>query len=402
MKKGGFFILTAVLLVSLLAGCIAFPIPSTEPTVSLAEPYVGFAVQEPEAFSLEAFTRVDGAVFDTYVSDYAAYSSNTYFDTLSAADRQIYRILQYAMDQAMPCILIDDRILEQMECSIEDVLRFFSLDSAVVDQNMAWACSEYTVTTTYDSLFSPNRVEEHTGMQIYIRNFTAEKRQKKDLAIQKAQQILSQMPQGLSDPEKAQYFYRYLGEHVEYFLPDKGDETTDYLYDALCMGKTNCDGYANAFSLLCSLSGIDCLEKVYIPRDDETGHTWNAVYLEGQWYNVDVTASDEVLEEPVILTHFGFSDDLQEYICAYADRLPPCSEMLIQPDCTVTDTDSAAAQIRQAFADTKEDYVMVIFPGGEIGQDILQQIADGLNAGITTRHYTVADGTAVYYIYRTK
>jgi hypothetical protein len=117
---------------------------------------------------------------------------------------------------------------------------------------------------------------------------------------------------------------------------------------------------------------------------------------------VDATASDEVLEEPVILSRFGFSDALQEYICAYTDRLPSCSEMLIPPDCTVTDTDSAGAQIRQAFADTDKEYVMALFPGGVIDQDTLQQIADALNAGITTRHYTVTDGTAVCYIYKTR
>ena len=141
---------------------------------------------------------------------------------------------------------------------------------------------------------------------------------------------------------------------------------------------------------------------MYIPQDDETGHTWNAIELDGKWYNVDATASDEVLEEPVILSRFGFSDGLQEYICAYIDRLPSCGEMLIPPDCTVTDKDSAGAQIRQAFADTDKDYVMALFPGGFIDQDTLQQIADTLNAGITTRHYTVTDGTAVYYIYKTR
>lgn len=402
MRKGCILILTVVLLVSLLVGCGVFSMPTTESGVSLEEPYVGFAAQEPETFSLEAFTQVDGAVFDTYVSDYDAYSSHIYFGTLSEVDRKIYRIFQYAMDQAMSCILIDDRLLAQMECTIEDVINFLCLDSAVVDQNVAWASSEYTVTTTYSNRFSPDQVKEYTGKQIYIRNFTTEKQAKKEMAIQKAQQILSEMPQGLSDREKAEYFYRYLGQNVEYFIPDRDDETQDYLYDALCVGKTNCDGYANAFSLLCRLSGIDCLEKEFIPGADEIGHTWNVVKLDGKWYNVDATASDEVLEKPVILSRFGFSDDLQEYTCAYADRLPACSEMLVPPDCTVTDMDSAASQIRQAFGKTDKDYVLVLFPDGLISQSTLQRIADTLNTSIATRHYTVANGTGVYYIYKTR
>lgn len=402
MRKALVCLVAGLLVIGLLAGCGVFPVPNTEAAVFWEDPYVGFADRESENFSLEAFTRVDCGVFDAYVSDYAAYSSDVYFQTLADADRQIYRMFQYAMDHALPCVLIDDRLLEQMECSVEEVLQFFSLDSAVVDQNLVYSSTTYTITTTYDHLFSPGRVEEHSVRQIYIRNFNAENQQKMKQAIQKAQQILDQMPQSLPDREKAAYFYRYLGQNVEYFIPDRSDETRDYLYDALCVGKTNCDGYANAFSLLCSLSGIPCVEKLYIPQGDETGHTWNAIELDGKWYNVDATASDEVLEEPVILSRFGFSDALQEYICAYTDRLPSCSEMLIPPDCTVTDIDSADMQIRQAFSNTDKEYVLALFPGGIIDQDTLQSIADTLNAGITTRHYTVTDGTAVYYIYKTK
>ena len=244
-------------------------------------------------------------------------------------------------------------------------------------------------------------MEELKGLELYISDFSREKQAKKQQAIEKARQILFEMPTGLTQTEQAEYFYTYLGRNVEYYLPEDRDADPDYLYDGLIGGKTNCDGYANGFSLLCSMAGIPCFEKVYIPTDGSTGHTWNVVQLDGVWYNVDATASDEVNEALPILTHFGFSDSRLEYDCDYAQRLPACQTDLLPADCTVTDTDGAGEMIRSAFSNTDRDYVIALFPGGPVEQEVLQQIADALNAGITTRHYTARSGTAVYYIYLT-
>lgn len=60
------------------------------------------------------------------------------------------------------------------------------------------------------------------------------------------------------------------------------------IYGAL-VGKTAiCDGYAKTFQYLMALSGIKC---IYYQGESNGGtpHAWNAVYIEDDWYYVDVT-----------------------------------------------------------------------------------------------------------------
>ena len=116
------------------------------------------------------------------------------------------------------------------------------------------------------------------------------------------------------------------------------DNVEDYLYSAVFSGKTNCDGFANMYSLLCQMNGLSCFEKVSAAQtEDGTGHTWNAVSIEGKWYNVDCTEAvyedeDEEIIEIYELLQFGFSDSLQSDKHDYKDITPLCSENIIPVD----------------------------------------------------------------------
>jgi hypothetical protein len=61
--------------------------------------------------------------------------------------------------------------------------------------------------------------------------------------------------------------------------------------------KAVCAGYAMAFEHLCHLAGIPCCtitgEATNLPAtDDDNGHAWNSVYINGRWYEVDTTWDD--------------------------------------------------------------------------------------------------------------
>ena len=51
-----------------------------------------------------------------------------------------------------------------------------------------------------------------------------------------------------------------------------------------------CDGYSSAFKVLCDRFSIQCVLIAGTGRSDV--HMWNAVYLDGGWYAVDVTWDD--------------------------------------------------------------------------------------------------------------
>lgn len=55
---------------------------------------------------------------------------------------------------------------------------------------------------------------------------------------------------------------------------------------ALVQGETVCQGYSRAFMLGMAKLGTPC------KMVDSDNHAWNRVYINGSWYNVDVTWDD--------------------------------------------------------------------------------------------------------------
>ena len=69
-------------------------------------------------------------------------------------------------------------------------------------------------------------------------------------------------------------------------------------YGALVDGRSVCEGYAEAFKLLCDKAGIDCILVTGLSLPDENNdtteaHMWNFVRMDdGEWYAVDATWDD--------------------------------------------------------------------------------------------------------------
>lgn len=108
--------------------------------------------------------------------------------------------------------------------------------------------------------------------------------------------FLESVPSGLSDLELELYVHDYIYDICEYdeyaAEIDYGDD--DYAdafdssnaYGVLVNGYAICQGYAEAYSYLLSLVGIN---STTISSQD---HIWNAVEMDGDWYYVDVTWDD--------------------------------------------------------------------------------------------------------------
>ncbi len=89
---------------------------------------------------------------------------------------------------------------------------------------------------------------------------------------------------GMPDWLKVLRIHDFICEFVEYDWED--DEQT--LYKTLTVGKTRCSGYATFAKRLLQEMGINCR---YISCPG-INHAWNAVQLDGKWYNMDVTWDD--------------------------------------------------------------------------------------------------------------
>ena len=409
MKKLLALFLALLLIVGCLPGCGEVLSVITAPDVDLSYPFIGFRTERPEGtVDLEGYTRLTPEQINAHVPSYSGYGVSLYYDTLGPQEQQIYRIFQYAMDYTYPVVFIDDRLLEDDNIDIGAILDCMALDNPMVEQNIYWRAWEAECTYPNNNRFDKTQPTALYGTIIENPVFSRMTLDKKLLAKTRANEIIQHMPDGLTDLEKCQYFYDYLGNHVEYYTTEDHTQLRDYLYEALLEGKTNCDGYANAFSLLCYLSGVTCAEKMYSPtpeEEDETGHTWNAVQLDGVWYNVDATASREVNDKYVTMRHFCFADKYLDYRVDMSDRAPASEKSLIEPDVTITSSGKAGSQVKKAWKTVKKTgrkYVLAEFPNGEQKSSVLQKIANSLGTTINTVHYVTKSGTALYYIFPKK
>lgn len=97
--------------------------------------------------------------------------------------------------------------------------------------------------------------------------------------------------------EQLRAFYVWTGHYISYNIPaskaPRPEPAKQEPGAVLRSGKAICHGYSRLFQELCRLSGIPCmLINGYARPSPESGlygHTWNGVYVNGEWQLVDAT-----------------------------------------------------------------------------------------------------------------
>lgn len=337
-----------------------------------------------------------------YRSVYSDYNARVLYDTLLPAEQQIYRLLEYALDNEYTYIFFDARLLADTVLSLDQILQFYSMDSPMVQQNLNYTVSETGYTFSY---LADMFTFEITGTEFYVENFSQEAMEKKTEAIAEAEKVFATMPQGLTQLEQARYFYRYLIREVAYFDKQEKNGRQNNLYDAFVQKKTQCDGYANAFSLLCGMAQIPCAEKVLSPtEEEELGHTWNVFCADGVWYNADLSLSEEYAELHKDLDvdfTFGLSDEKKDTIPDWGGRFPACTVDLLPVEFMVkSPSDSQMlSKLKTAFKEKGRRFVYFGLEKGELSDKDLQKIANHLRFDIYMVDETV-DGKKYYYIFK--
>ena len=123
-----------------------------------------------------------------------------------------------------------------------------------------------------------------------------------------------------TDAEKAKAFHKWLVENFEY------DFDCDPFIQYFDVNKTVstkqgiCYDFSHLFAALCRSQNIPCYVVdgvAYIDRTD--AHTWNRVYFDGSWWNVDITSDISSLDAGEKLYGFhkldgAYSQDTQYFI----------------------------------------------------------------------------------------
>lgn len=106
--------------------------------------------------------------------------------------------------------------------------------------------------------------------------------------------INKEIKPGMTDAEKVKAIHDYIIQNCSYDYAHVDLEKDGYWSTAegpLLKGKAICSGYSAAFHV--------CMDALNIPNSsiggevsDGTGHAWNMVQIDGNWYHIDLTFDD--------------------------------------------------------------------------------------------------------------
>lgn len=393
----------------LLSGCVYEVIGNTDASVPLdqttapeqttvtttvKEPFVGFA--ETDVKSEGELVKLQAEELEDYISEYRLYNAYHYYQHLNDSEKLVYRAYEYALDHGLPRIWVDNRLMDGMRRSELEILEFLTLDSAMVEQNINRYQGEFTV---FDAVFND---EMYTS--IYVEDFSKNRLRNKRNALREAQNVVYQL-QGLDAlPGQyfAEYFYDYLGSCVSYQEDVPNDE---YLYSTFHYGKTNCDGYANAFALMCGVADIPCIEVKTDTAPGQVGHTWNIVYLDGKWVHVDATGAEDDLNSPCKnrekhRINFGFPDKLVENRMIYEDILPDCPHGVNQIlYASSQGIPGFVSLVVNEFKSNNWEFAIVLLGSGHMDEQTLDELVTALNCDLQYTYHQTAKGKVVYYLF---
>lgn len=102
---------------------------------------------------------------------------------------------------------------------------------------------------------------------------------------------LSTVDDSMNDVQKALVIHDYICDIATYPVLNSAADDKDIYHSAYGLfydGNVVCAGYALAYSYLMNELGIEC---EYV-TSDPMKHAWNAIKINGKWYNVDITWDD--------------------------------------------------------------------------------------------------------------
>ena len=111
--------------------------------------------------------------------------------------------------------------------------------------------------------------------------------------LEKALSVAKKADPSLPPRERLLLICETLCDELAFMDPGDAPEGWDVksCVTALTHGRANCQGYADAFFLTASLAGFEVRYQNGWNRSGES-HTWNRVFLDGAWLDVDLTWMD--------------------------------------------------------------------------------------------------------------
>lgn len=203
----------------------------------------------------------------------------------------------------------EEKINIEVPISKDDLFKVYELILSSLELQM------YAPTRSYKYIYSENTGNIHTIIPEYSYTYNSAKEMKKEID-QRVEGIKSLINSNMNNIDKVKIFHdeiiyncNYFVDVVNYNMEELDalmkNSNYDNAYGALIDGVAVCEGYARAFLYLCSSVGIPC--ELVSGVADGVQHMWNMVYLNGQWYHIDLTWDDPVVKDSPLTNNISYN-----------------------------------------------------------------------------------------------
>ena len=214
-----------------------------------------------------------------------------FYAQLSATDKEIYKGIYNGFKQRRTKFVV---LMQPTNGLYPNNSQVNNILSAVLQDNPAMYYVDFGNITLYRDPYRPERLTV-----VYTEFFTPAQSAQIEQALRyRVDAILNMLHDHAEGHPQVFNLYRHLAEHV--CACEVGASNTLPQLEAhsiigpLLNQRAVCAGYAKAFQLICHQLGIGCLHVIGDATASKTvvqwsPHSWNAVYLDRQFYHADPT-----------------------------------------------------------------------------------------------------------------
>lgn len=338
-------------------------------------------------------------------------SSNYYqYSKLSSSDKQIYSMLTNAMESTTNIVKLDNQSIS------------YNKGLALIQKVLADNPQYFWVSKSTSILYNPNTNKVQAFIIYYTDGSVTDEvdsnyelvktanretinKQIKNLNT-KIEEIVKTIPVETTQIEKEKLIHDYIIDNLTY---DQVAASGSYvygdtlprafdIYGAVCNKKAVCEGYSKMFQYLCYCVGINSTQVV--GTSGGVNHMWNAVNIDGDWYQVDTTWNDTNSSE---MPYYGYlnlnSAEMNKDHTADATNLniPTCTatkysfNKYFALDVTSLTADATNyAFVVDNIVKNKEEYLIISNKDISVTQTYLKQYI--LHADSTLRKYVTEKG----------
>lgn len=218
---------------------------------------------------------------DCFENDITAFSRNNF---LNEDEQLIYDVICTGMKEGKTTISLaplSGSFVSENEMKEELSNAFFS----ALRDHPEFLMYDNSYTYKYDTDLKMNSVSLELNLAM-----DSESARAKIKEIDRIVYGIAEKIKDFDEYNKSKYIYTYLAQNTEY---TEGENSYN-MYGAIVEGKAKCDGYTKAYLYIMQKCGV---EAGYICGEGKGDlHAWNIVKIDGDWYYVDCTWGDPVIE----------------------------------------------------------------------------------------------------------